>query len=202
MEDVLGPDLLCWNANFFVKNPATDAHVTWHQDATYFGLSRPDIVTAWVAFTDSNESNGAMEFIPGSHKTDQLPHKDTYAPNNLLSRGQEIAVTVDESLRRVIVLRAGDISLHHGRLVHKSPPNVSTQRRIGFAIRYISTDAVQTLGRDSATLVRGKDCFGNFELEPRPRWDFDPEAIEYHKRISAQSGGLLYRNEASGGASM
>src|SRR5947199_223539 len=70
---------------------------TGHQDSTYWGLDRPDIVTAWVAFTPAHQENGAMQVIPSSHKLDQVPHRDTFAKDNLLTRGQEVAVEVDES---------------------------------------------------------------------------------------------------------
>ena len=88
VEDLHGPDLLCWTTNFFIKEAADPAFVSWHQDSTYWGLSEPDVVTAWVAFTPATEANGAMEYIPGSHKLDQIPHRDTYAKHNLLIRGQ------------------------------------------------------------------------------------------------------------------
>src|SRR5256885_61994 len=86
IEDVLGPNLLCWTSNFFIKEAANPAFVSWHQDSTYWGLDRPDVVTAWVALTPSNKGNGAMEFIPGTHTSDQIPHRDTFAKNNLLTR--------------------------------------------------------------------------------------------------------------------
>jgi ectoine hydroxylase-related dioxygenase (phytanoyl-CoA dioxygenase family) len=70
-------------------------------------------VTAWVALTPSNKANGAMDYIPGSHTKDQIPHRDTFAKNNLLTRGQEVAVEVDESQARTVDLRPGEISLHH-----------------------------------------------------------------------------------------
>jgi hypothetical protein len=87
VEDLYRSDLLCWTTNFFIKEATDPAFVSWHQDSTYWGLSRPDVVTAWVAFTEANEANGAMEYIPGSHKLDQIPHRDTFAKNNLLTRG-------------------------------------------------------------------------------------------------------------------
>ena len=136
VEDLHGPDLLCWTTNFFIKEAADPAFVSCHQDSTYWGLSTQDVVTAWVAFT---EANGAMEYIPGSQKLDQIPHRDTFARHNLLTRGQEVMVEVDRSQRRIITLRPGEMSLHHVRLVHGSPPNPSNDRRIGFAIRYIPT---------------------------------------------------------------
>ncbi|MGH7303870.1 MAG: phytanoyl-CoA dioxygenase family protein, partial [Candidatus Rokuibacteriota bacterium] len=59
VEDVLGPNLLVWSASFFIKEARDPAYVSWHQDATYWGLSAPDVLTAWVAFTDATVENGA-----------------------------------------------------------------------------------------------------------------------------------------------
>lgn len=193
IEDLHGPNLLCWTTNFFIKEARNPAFVSWHQDSTYWGLDRPDVVTAWVAFTPANESNGAMNFIPGSHTTDQIPHRDTFAQNNLLTRGQEVAVEVDESQARTVVLQPGEMSLHHVRLVHGSPPNPSGDRRIGFAIRYIPTSVRQVAGEDSATLVRGVDNEHNFEHEPRPTRDMDPAFVALHKQIAERNAQILYR---------
>jgi len=146
IEDVLGPDILCWSSNFFIKEAADQAFVSWHQDSTYWGLSSPDVAIAWVALTPSNAANGAMAVIPGSHKLDQIPHRDTFARDNLLTRGQEVAVDVDDSKAVTVDLEAGEMSLHHVRLVHGSPPNPSNDRRIGFAIRYIPTSVRQIAG--------------------------------------------------------
>ena len=193
IEDLYGPNLLCWTTNFFIKEADNPAFVSWHQDSTYWGLDKPDVVTAWVALTPSNKANGAMKFIPGSHTKDQIPHRDTFAKNNLLTRGQEIAVEVDESKAVAITLEPGEISLHHVRLVHGSPPNPSHDRRIGFAIRYIPTTVAQIAGEDSATLVRGVDTHRHFELEPRPTRDMDPEFVALHQTITERNAQILYR---------
>lgn len=193
VEDLYGPDLLCWTTNFFIKEEESPAFVSWHQDSTYWGLNRPDVVTAWVAFTPANASNGAMQVIPGSHKLDQIRHRDTFDKHNLLTRGQEIAVEVDESQAVRLDLEPGEMSLHHVRLVHGSPPNTSDDRRIGFAIRYIPTSVRQLQGEDSATLVRGEDRFGHFELEPRPASDLQPEMLALHKKITERNARILYR---------
>ncbi len=193
IEDLYGPNLLCWTTNFFIKEADNPAFVSWHQDSTYWGLDKPDVVTAWVAFTPSNKANGAMEFIPGSHTRDQLPHRDTFAKDNLLTRGQEIAVEVDESQAVAIELEPGEVSLHHVRLVHGSPPNPSHDRRIGFAIRYIPTTVAQIAGDDSATLVRGVDTHHHFEPEPRPARDMDPGFVALHQRIAERNAQILYR---------
>jgi len=193
VEDLYGPDLLCWSSNFFIKEPESPAYVSWHQDSTYWGLDRPDIVSAWVAFTAAADANGAMRVIPGSHKLDQIPHRDTFAKHNLLTRGQEIAVEVDERQAVTVALEPGEMSLHHVRLVHGSPPNLSDDRRIGFALRYLPTSVRQIAGRDSATLVRGSDRFGNFELEPTPQADLEPAMLDLHRRITERNAQILYR---------
>src|SRR5450755_978361 len=196
IEDLYGHDLLCWSTNFFIKEANNPAFVSWHQDSTYWGLSKPDVVTAWVALTPSNKSNGAMGFIAKTHTADQMPHRDTFAKNNLLTRGQEVAVDVDASKAVTIELEPGEISLHHVRLVHGSPANPSEDRRIGFAIRYIPTSVAQVAGRDSASLVRGSDRFHHFDLEPRPTIDMDPEFVALHKKITERNAQILYRGTA------
>lgn len=193
IEDLYGPNLLCWTTNFFIKEANNPAFVSWHQDSTYWGLSTPDVVTAWVALTPSNHANGAMTFIPGTHQSDQLEHRDTFAKNNLLTRGQEVAVDVDNSKAVTIELRPGEISLHHVRLVHGSPANPSNDRRIGFAIRYIPTSVSQVAGEDSATLVRGVDTFHHFDPEPRPSSDMQPDFVALHRRITERNAQILYR---------
>lgn len=193
VEDLYGPDLLCWTSNFFIKEKSGPAFVSWHQDSTYWGLDKPDVVTAWVALTPSNESNGAMEVIPGSHTMDQIPHRDTFDSNNLLTRGQEVAVEVDATKAVRFDLAPGEASLHHVRLVHGSPPNPSEDRRIGFAIRYIPTHVRQIAGEDSATLVRGTDRYGYFEHEPRPTRELEPAMLALHKKITERNAKILYR---------
>ena len=64
VECVIGPDILCWSSTFFIKEPHDPGFVSWHQDSTYWGLDPADIVTAWVALSESTAENGAMRVIP------------------------------------------------------------------------------------------------------------------------------------------
>jgi non-haem Fe2+, alpha-ketoglutarate-dependent halogenase len=193
VEDVLGPNLLCWSTSFFIKEASDAGFVSWHQDATYWGLSSPDVMTVWLAFTPANLLNGCMKFATGSHRL-QLEHRDTFDKNNLLSRGQEIAVKVDESTCVDAILEPGQASLHHVLLAHGSEPNKSNDRRIGFAIRYIPTHVRQAVGeRDSATLVRGVDAYRHFDPEPRPAADCTPESLAAHAAIVGRQVQVLYR---------
>lgn len=197
VECLIGPNILCWASDFFSKSPGDGKRVTWHQDSTYWGLSKPDVVTAWIAFTPSTVESGCVRVIPGSHLMDQLPHGDTFAADNMLSRGQEISVEVDEDKAVDLVLQPGEMSLHHVRLIHGSEPNRAGHRRIGFAIRYLPTDVRQVSGiRDTATLVRGHDAFGHFEHEPAPASDFDPDAVAFHAKSFADTTSILYAGAA------
>jgi len=194
VEDILGPNLLVWGTSFFIKEPNDPAYVSWHQDSTYWGLSHPDIVTAWVALSPSDIPNGAMRVVPGTHLKDQLPHRDTFAQNNLLTRGQEVAVAVQGETAVDLTLEPGEMSLHHVRIVHGSEPNRAHYRRLGFAIRYVPTYVRQTEGpRDYATLVRGKDDYHHFDYEPQPLVDLGTEEVAAHKRITEEAEKILYR---------
>ena len=193
VEDAIGPDILCWTTTFFIKEANSPGFVSWHQDSTYWGLDPDEVITAWVAFTEVDEANGYMQVIPGSHKIDQLPHVDTFHKDNLLSRGQEIAVEVDVNKAVGLAMHAGEMSLHHIKLVHGSAANRTNDRRIGLAIRYIPTYVRQTKVRDSAMLVRGVDKYHHFDDEPRPVADLDEAALAAHADSVARQVKALYQ---------
>ena len=185
VESIIGPDILCWSSRLFIKKPGDGGFVSWHQDVTYWGLDvSENILTAWVALSAATRENGVMKFVRGTHRK-MVPHREGVASNMLL-RGQEVAVEVDESQAVYIELQPGEMSLHHALMFHGSEDNRSAERRVGFAIRYIPTRVKQFEGlpRDSAMLVRGTDRHGNFDLEPSPVRDLDPEAVELHKRVT------------------
>jgi ectoine hydroxylase-related dioxygenase (phytanoyl-CoA dioxygenase family) len=193
VEDVLGPNILCWNTSFFIKEARDPGFVSWHQDATYWGLSSSEVATVWIAISPSNKISGCMKFIAGTHQK-QVRHEDTFDENNLLTRGQEIAVEVDEAEAVYVELMPGQASLHHVLLFHGSEPNRSDDRRIGLAIRYIPTHLRQAVGaRDWATLVRGKDEYHHFLPSHVPKRDLEPEALAFHKEVSEEQVRVLYR---------
>ncbi len=186
VEDILGPDILCWSSRWFIKDRKDGGFVSWHQDVPYWGIDvGENIVTAWVAISPATRANGCMKVIPGSHRR-LVPHREGVS-NNLLLRGQEVAVTVDESKAVYMELAAGQASLHHGLMFHGSEESLDDERRIGFAIRYIPTRVkpVDGLPRDSVQLARGVDRYRHFDHEPRPVRDLDPADVERHKIATA-----------------
>ena len=194
VEGVLGPNILCWGCSLFVKEPRNPHFVSWPQDSAYWGLSSANVVTAWIALSPATKANGAMKMARGSHRLESVPHHDTLHEHNLLTRGQEIAMEVDESDAAWVELAAGQASLHNIRTIHASEPNESDHRRIGVAIRYIAPHVRQVNAeQDSAWLVRGVDEHGNFSHETPPVADMDPAAVQEHTRVMAIRQGVLYQ---------
>lgn len=192
VEQLIGPNIFCWGSQFFAKDAGDNAYVSWHQDGNYWGLSSIDVVTAWVALTPSTIESGCMNVVPGTQNR-HAQHIDTFEENNLLSRGQEIAVTVSPEEVVHIELQPGQMSLHHVMIFHGSEPNKSDHPRVGFAIRYVPTHVRQTAGqRDSAILVRGIDEFHHFDHETAPDADFSDKAIEQHKQVVDRQLEILY----------
>lgn len=193
VESILGPNLLLWSAEFFIKQARTDKIVSWHQDLTYWGLGETnEELTAWVALSDVSGESGCMRFIPGSHHQEILPHRDTFDPSNLLSRGQEVAVDVDEGEAVNVVLRPGQVSFHHGRIFHASGPNISDHDRVGLVFRFLTPAVKQQVAkRDYAMLVRGIDEGRNWIHVAPPVRNFDPADLSLRERVQLEQSVAL-----------
>jgi ectoine hydroxylase-related dioxygenase (phytanoyl-CoA dioxygenase family) len=192
VEQLIGPDILCWSTIFWIKDAGSKSFVSWHQDNTYWGLSSRNVITAWFAISDASVDAGCMKVMPGSHEGETLSHEDTYDENNMLTRGQSIG-GLNESRAVFMPLRAGEMSLHNYCLAHGSGPNVSPDRRIGVSMHFMPPGTKQVVGAwDCAALVRGEDRFGHFALAPQPVKDFDPVAVEFHAKAAKAMRDVLY----------
>jgi non-heme Fe2+,alpha-ketoglutarate-dependent halogenase len=195
---ILGPNLLAWGSSFFAKPAGDPGYVSWHQDANYWGLEPHEVLTAWIAFSPSRPENGCMRMIPGSQDEGALDHRDTFSKDNLLTRGQEVAVKVNEARAVDIILEPGEMSMHHVGIVHGSEANTSAIPRIGFAIRYIASHVRQIGGRTTATLARGVDEHGHFDPEPRPSADYDADGLAFRANALARQHAVLYAGAEKG----
>ena len=195
VDDLIGPEFSLWSSVMFIKNPSTEHFVSWHQDATYMGMSSNNFITPWIALTPSTEEMGCMAMIPGSHKQDILPHQDTFAENNILTRGQSVK-DVDENKGENLILNPGEMSIHHGATIHGSKPNKSKQRRIGFALQsYCPHSIYQIIGKNIWMHIRGgeRDDLNGLQLE-RPRFDMDPIAVNLRKIANENYSNILYHD--------
>jgi len=200
VEPIIGPDIMIWSSSFLIKEPHSGNYVSWHQDLRYWGLEDHEaMVSAWLALSPVTMANGCMRFAVGSHKGPLVDHHDTYGADNILTRGQEAVIEIDEGATRQVELRPGQMSLHHGRLLHASAPNASDEWRIGYVMIFISPKNRQVVGRkDFAMLVRGEDRFGNFEHVPSPDADLSVEAMGWHATILGAQNETIYDGAAQG----
>jgi hypothetical protein len=184
VEDILGPDILLFISVIWDKQPGDKTFVSYHQDGTYYGFDRRASVNLWMALSEANEKTGCMRFLPGSHKGGIREHLELGGEKNLLTRGQTV-VDVNEDDAVDIVLKPGQCSIHHEDLIHGSHPNTGEDRRMGYAMVYLTPQVKPLVGRRAALLVRGEDKYDHWDYDPVPRYAFDPIAMEAVKRGQA-----------------
>jgi hypothetical protein len=192
VEDLIGPDILLYQNTAWVKNAGEDSYVSWHQDNTYFGHVPCEVLSVWVALSPSKPESGSMRFLAGSHKLGQLPVRYEVRQGNMLTSGQVTEIDASAFDAVPTALEPGEASIHHAFLIHGSPPNTTSDRRLGVTFVY-HPPSLRQIGeiRTSALLVRGHDRYGYFEHEQPPLSADDPQTIARHER-----GAALYRAKA------
>ena len=192
VESIIGKNILVCGTTLFIKNPNEKGYVSFHQDAKYIGLEPYNWVTAWIAVTDANENNGCMRMWAGSHKENLKHHNEKFDDDNLLTRGQSVE-NVPLSKTKPVILKAGQMSLHHPKVVHGSGLNKSNDRRIGFVIQsYIGTDVTQVLGKMYVQLARGKDSFNHHEHAKRAVELMSEKDILLRKKANEELSKIFY----------
>ena len=192
VESIIGKDILVCGTTLFIKNPDKKGFVSFHQDAKYIGLEPHNWVTGWLAVTDANEENGCMRMLKGSHKKDLKFHDQKFDENNLLTRGQTIE-NVPINKTTPVILKAGQLSLHHPTIIHGSGLNKSKERRIGFAIQsYIGTNVDQVLGKIYVQQARGNDTFKFHEHVKRPTELMNENDIITRKKANEELSKIFY----------
>ena len=183
VESLIGPDILLYNSTYIVKEPSSPAHVSWHQDLTYWGFDDDAQVSMWLALSPATVNSGCMRMMPGSHLDGGRKHVVTDDPTNVLDQGQTVR-GVAEGGAVTCALQPGQASFHHGWTLHSSLPNHSHDRRIGFNVQYVAPHMRQTKhDMDSAMLVRGEDRFGHFDQDIPAETDLDPAARARREKL-------------------
>ncbi len=203
IEALIGPNILCWNTIFWIKDAGSESFVSWHQDNRYWGLSSDKVITAWLALSPARIENGCMRVMPGTHKGDVLHHEDRYHDDNMLTRGQEITEGVDDARAVFMPPEPGQMSIHNYRAAHASGPNRGADRRIGVSMHFMPVETEQVVGAwDSAALVRGHDPRRAFEHTPRATMDLDPEILAFHAKAAKAINDILYQGAATNTAKL
>jgi len=172
VEDITGPDIICWASAILSKKPNDPKRVPWHQDASFWNLSPARTVTVWLAIDDADADNSAMRFIPGTHDKGELETGEMGA-DSVFHKGIHDAERYGQPF--VNALKAGEASLHADMLVHGSEPNISDRRRCGLTLRYCPADVRITdphwARGVEAILCRGSDADSHWTHHPRPEND-------------------------------
>jgi ectoine hydroxylase-related dioxygenase (phytanoyl-CoA dioxygenase family) len=166
-ELFVGPDVALFASHYISKPPFSGQPVLWHQDGSLWPLDPVDVVTLWLAVDHSTPENGCVRLIPGTHRMEFAGIRDNTEIDNVL--GKELAVEVDESQAVDMVLRPGDVEVHHPNIVHGSKANTSPHRRCGLTIRYIPTSTRITADEQpypSAFLLRGEPGVNVYQPVP------------------------------------
>ena len=152
-----------------------------------------------VALVDATVENGCMQMIPGSHKAPLHEHVDTFGEDNILTRGQTVP-DVDEASAVPVEMTAGQLSLHHPRIVHGSGPNLSQRRRLGFAIQsFIAPDVDQVIGKNWAQLARGEDRYGHHGIAGHPKEVMNSDDIAFRNMTNEELSKIFYAGAAQKG---
>ena len=165
MEQLIGPNIMLKSTRLFYKSGRSDSFVGWHQDGLTEQVKDAFVPAIWLGLTPANAENGCLRVVPRSHRLGLVPHTDFPNPDNLTTQGATAQVPIEST--HDVVMRAGEMSLHHPLMLHASNPNCSAEARIGFSATY-STPAL-TSSRTAVAWVRGdgpRDCFRIVERPP------------------------------------
>jgi ectoine hydroxylase-related dioxygenase (phytanoyl-CoA dioxygenase family) len=114
-----------------------------------------------INLDDTDDSNGCLRVIPGSHRLGPLEHDFAEDGQAYGSEIRDKSVFADESTWLNLEVPAGSVAMHHGCMLHSSAANRSNRARSSFVFQYNATDARQIAGGAGApgwgTQVRGVD---------------------------------------------
>jgi hypothetical protein len=195
VEDLVGPDILCWGTSLRAKSADGKTFAGWHQDTAYADV-KPIVLIVALALSPCRAVNGCIRALPGSNKGPLLPHKEAFGTSSLLSREQYIDAPIDDTVAVDLELDAGEIAIFDNAICHQSNPNFGDDRRILFLLEMIPTHAYQHEPRESAVLVRGVDTFGNFDVDPVPHVELGPDEVAAWERAVEIQASVLFRGAA------
>ena len=173
MEQLIGPNIMLKSTRLFYKFDNSDSFVGWHQDGLTEQLKDACVPAIWLGLTAATAENGCLRVVPRSHRLGLVPHADFPHPDNLTTQGATAQVPI--AAPHDVVMRAGEMSLHHPLILHASNPNRSTEPRIGFSATY-STPALSS-SRTAVAWVRGDGPGDRFRVVEAPRLCSTEEAV-------------------------
>jgi len=124
-----------WHDQALLKQPGDSRPTPWHQDLPYWPMREPGALSVWVALDDVDALNGAMSFIPGSHRVGALPGINLVNPQDIFAMvpGGALAGTRPVTAH----LRAGSCTFHNGLTFHYAGANQTDRPRRAMVVIYM-----------------------------------------------------------------
>ncbi len=183
----LGDDILLKYDSCFLKPARSGSATPWHQDNGLWRDGDTEPFNFWMALDPATIENGCLQMIPGSYKTEIVPHvlyEDSIHGELPRERVEEM---IDTYGVEHIELQPGSVIVWHSSAWHYSPPNTSDRGRIAIAGVFSSPDIVEN-GRSGDVgykwLMRNGEVMTDFpaqeyQMQRKKRWQATP-----YKRVS------------------
>ncbi|MGK0226289.1 MAG: phytanoyl-CoA dioxygenase family protein [Acidimicrobiales bacterium] len=133
----------------FVKEAGANHRTRWHNDQPYWPVSGADVASIWVGLDRTNEENGRLEFVRGSHTWDRWFQPESFGPNqaNNYARNpdyeQMIDIEADRDSYDIVSwdIEPGDVYVFSAMTLHGAAGNSTVdRRRRGYTVRYCGDD--------------------------------------------------------------
>ncbi len=142
-RDLIGPDLRLHTTKLNMKSAENGSAVEWHQDYAFYPHTNDDILAIGVVIDDMKSENGPLMVYPGSHKG---PVYDHHKDGEFVGAFIPTDVGLNPADAVELTGPAGSISIHHGRIVHGSALNTSSQPRRILFYEMMAADAFPIMG--------------------------------------------------------
>ncbi|MVO98856.1 phytanoyl-CoA dioxygenase family protein [Paenibacillus lutrae] len=128
LEQLIGEEVLIISTSYYFKSPTTRG-LPLHQDNYAFGVSPGTTYAAWISLDPSDEENGGMQFVPGTHSLDlQVPEGDKSNVQSYFSDEGQWLKEYESGEIREVATEPGDVIFFNGNIVHGSSDNGSRHR--------------------------------------------------------------------------
>ena len=168
LEPLIGPNIrLRAGGKVNMKSAEYGSPVEWHQDWAFYPHTNQDVLAVGILLDDMDADNGPLQVLPGSHKGPCTHHHSYGAFCGAIDIDK---AGLDVSTPRELHGRAGDISIHHVRLVHGSALNQSNRQRRVLFYEYAAADAWPLAGIENLTDLKdfnGRMVHGEPTTQPR-----------------------------------
>ena len=188
LQELIGPNIHCWDTLMWIKKPGDGKDVSFHQDATYWNFTnKHKAVTVWFAFDDVTPDQGSIEYVQGSHRIFQKRHKDVKTDSNLLMRGQTVDLEIPKERIKTSV-PAGHVLIHSPYIIHGSRMNTTNTTRVAMGMIFASTECkpVLNISPESTIMVAGVDEYNYMQHDPQPTGNWDVDVINWQGAYDRQ----------------